>query len=311
MHHHLFQPHVDEVEANSPRRENADWARPKAERVKIPKMNSGAVSVRLAATALLITIGSTGGMGLFSVRAWALQRVRTPPNPSPATPVAGGRRTQPVARVMNRDRMAYCDEMPGSIRANGADIRSLGCTKVDHKTTELVDVGSAPFLVLREVYGLLFWASLIPAVVALCCYTDKKGIAGMGRAGSRWIALLSQAGGWRSACAHGLTLLTLISPLVFAVQWSTTQNGRLAILVDNSRASVATVRVGRLPSFDMVPMSHVFVYVTNPDSSVSVRAIYSDGFEEVKSFPQADGVQTYAIGGFNNYDSREITYTQR
>ena len=214
----------------------------------------------------------------------------------------------------NMNEVKYCNELPRSITRGTNDIENVSCLKADYRTARREDEGEAPSLFdLKIFYGLGFWLSVLPALAALFCFTDKPGVAKLGSMGKNFITLLSNARGLQKTILTAAVLAVMVSPLLFALLWARTLHGTLTVMVENAQRIGAHVEIGGADIFYLPPMSHAFVYIHHPRRQTPIHVSSPGGFEERAVLNWNDETEPwiYDIGGANGSSISGVTYLRR
>ena len=216
----------------------------------------------------------------------------------------------------NMEKIVFCNELPRSIPGGSVDIQKLPCLVVRTKTALRGDQGIKPSVWdLKNLYGLAFWISLFPATIALCCFTDKAGVARLGRMAANFIALLSAAKGLQKSILTAAVLAVTASPLLFAVAWGTTRHSTLTVMIDNAQDSGAQVEIGEVKAFYVPPMSRVFVYINHPQPRTPIHVTSTRGYEDravLVGLWNDEGMPwIYDVGGANQDHIGYATYLRR
>jgi len=214
----------------------------------------------------------------------------------------------------NVDALTYCSELPRSIPRGNVDVEKAACLEANRKTARRKDVGEEPSIFeLKSFWGLGFWISLLPATLALCCFTDKPGVAKLGGAAESLIELLSVAEGWQKRILTAALAAVMASPVMFAVAWAETFHSTMSVMIDNAQPDAARVEFGDVPAFTLPPMSRVFVYVGHPQHHTTIHVTSSSGYEESAVLQWNDETMPwiYDIGGANQDRIAYVTYLRR
>jgi hypothetical protein len=216
----------------------------------------------------------------------------------------------------NMPEVIFCDEMPKSIPRTTTDVEQARCLKVRTKTVRREDLGEKPSLFdLKNLYGLAFWISLLPAAIAVCCFTDKPGVARLGGAAAKFIELLSTAKGPRKSILTLAVRAVMASPLLFAVAWGGTRHSTLTVMIDNAQNEDARIEIGDVKTFTVPRMSRVFVYLDHAQLRIPIHVTSTTGHEErgvLKRVWNDEGMPwVYDVGGANQDHVAYATYTRR
>jgi hypothetical protein len=216
----------------------------------------------------------------------------------------------------NLEEIQYCDELPKSITRTNSDVELVPCVEANRKTVRREDQGEAPSLFdLKDFYALAFWISMVPATIALCCFTDKPGVARLGRVAAKLIERLSIAKGLQRSILTVALLAVTASPLLFAIVWTATRHSTLTVMIDNAQDSGAQIEIGEAMAFYVPPMSRAFVYVDHPQRGESIHVTSTRGYEERVVLPWVwnDEGKTwvYDVGGANQDYMTAVRYMRR